>query len=255
VLGGDERLLGQRVHRIGDLPLRIVTSARHRGGSAQPEASREHGEPAQDGALRVMEEPDAPQDRRTEGTVTRRTTVATVPQPRGILSQEVNDLADRERRHTRRGELDGERHAIEKLRHRSDLVEDGVIGDHVGPDRTGAIEEQLAGHTASPGREWGDVDDVLVRHPQRRPAGREHSGSALHGKMLGDRRRGVDDVLAVVQHDECRLGGQGILDRRSWRGGRVGAERRRDDRVDVTLVRRNRQVDEARRVRLVRGDG
>ena len=177
--------------------------------------------------------------------MTRRTTVAAVLQPGGVLSQQVNNLADRKRRHPRRGQLDGERHAIEKLRHRSDLVEHGVVGDQVGPNTPGAIEEQLAGHAASPGRQRCDVDDVLVGHPQRRTAGCKHRGPALHGKVLGDRRRGVDDVLAVVQHDDRRLGRQSCLNRRSWRGGRVGAERRGDDRIDIALVRRNSQVDEA----------
>ena len=254
VLGRHERLLGQRVHRIGDHPLRTVTRARHGGGGAQPEASREHRQPAQHGALGVLEEPDAPLDRRTEGTVTRRTTVAAVPQPGGVLSQQMNDLTDRERRHPRRGQLDGERHTIQKLRHRSDLVEHGVVGDQVGPNTPGAIEEQLAGHTTSPGRQRCDVDDVLAGHPQRRPARCKHRRLALHGKVLSDRRRGVDDVLAVVQHDDRRLRRQGNLNRRSWRDGRIRAERRSDDRIDVALVRRNGQVDEARRVRLVRGD-
>ena len=254
VLGGHERLLGQRVHRIGDHSLRTVARARHGGGGGQPEASREHRQPVQHGALGVVEEPDAPQDRRMEGTVTRRTTVAAVRQPGGVLSQQMNDLTDRKRRHPRRGQLDGERHAIQQLRHRCDLVEHGVVGDQVGPNTPGAIEEQLAGHAASPGRQRCDVDDVLVGHPQRRTAGCKHRGSALHRKMLGDRRRGVDDVLAVVQHDDRRLRRQGSLDRRSWRGGRIRAERRSDDCIDIALVRRNRQVDEARRVRLVRGD-
>ena len=34
VLGGHKRLLGQRVHRIGDHPLRTVTRAGHGGGGA-----------------------------------------------------------------------------------------------------------------------------------------------------------------------------------------------------------------------------
>ena len=254
VLGGHERLLGQRVHRVGDHSLRTVARARHGGGGGQPEASREHRQPAQHGALGVMEEPDAPLDRRMEGTVTRRTTVAAVRQPGGVLSQQMNDLTDRKRRHPRRGQLDGERHAIQQLRHRCDLVEHGVVGDQVGPNTPGAIEEQLAGHAASPGRQRCDVDDVLAGHPQRRTAGCQHRRLALHGKVLGDRRRGVDDVLAVVQHDDRRLRRQGSLDRRSWRGGRIRAERRSDDRIDIALVRRNSQVDEARRVRLVCGD-
>ena len=180
--------------------------------------------------------------------------MAAVPQPGGVLSQQMDDLADRERRHPRRRQLDSERHAIEKLCHRGDLVEQGIIGDQVGANTPGTIEEQLAGHAASAGRQWCDVDDLLVGHPQCRTAGCEHRGSALPGKVLGDRRCGVDDVLAVVEHDDRRLGGQSCLNRRSWRGGGVAAERRSNDRIDVALVRRNSQVNEARRVRLVRGD-
>ena len=39
VLGGHQRLFGQRVHRVGDHPLRTVARARHGGGGGQPEAS------------------------------------------------------------------------------------------------------------------------------------------------------------------------------------------------------------------------
>src|SRR5690606_31510651 len=70
---------------------------------------------------------------------------------------------------------------------------------------TGPLDEQLDGCLG----EWLDGHEVLTGETEWLPAGREHvPGTAVSERDVHEARHGVDDVLAVVQHDQHRSVGE-----------------------------------------------
>ena len=66
-----------------------------------------------------------------------------IAEPTQVMLQELAQLADGERVEPCRGQLDRQRHAVEEADDSVDLVEPGILGDHVATHCPSPIQEQL----------------------------------------------------------------------------------------------------------------
>jgi hypothetical protein len=125
--------------------------------------------------------------------------VATHQQAEAVV-ETLRDVHDRERAHTRRRELDGERNSIEAL---ADLGDRGFVGfrgleGRLG--RMGAIDEEARGFL---GVESGDRVGPFARDAQRLAARSEDLEIGAGGEeLLRDLGGGGQDVLAVVEDQQ-----------------------------------------------------
>ena len=142
-------------------------------------------------------------------------------------------------------ELDGEREAIEPLAQRLDLR---PVEDDPGIDRLGALAEQVDGVVQL---DRPDRDDRLGGDGQALPAGGQHVGARDLGH---DRREGggaLEQVLAVVEHEEPGRRRQVAGDRVGRVVGRLVHRQPLGDRpgdgVRTRIGGQTREVDEERR--------
>ena len=184
--------------------------------------------------LGLVEQVPAPVDHRAQRLVARqRRTAAAGEQPEPVV-QAAGDLRRGHRAQAGGGQLDRQRHAVEPAadgEHRAEVGLDGEAGPHggapVGQQAYGRIVEHFLD---------GDARVVVRerqrRHrPQRLPRDAERlaaGGEDAHARAVGQDAVGepgarVDQVLAVVQHDQQPLVGQ----RGHEPPDRVGAGRRR----------------------------
>ena len=116
------------------------------------------------------------------------------------LVEPFDDLRGRQGPGAGRGELDGQRDAVDLG---AQLV-DGVAGevDRASPEGRRPLQEEHAGVRAR-GVERLDQVDVLAGKVERLTAGGQHghAGAAIE-QAVGQLGRGIEDVLAVVEHDE-----------------------------------------------------
>ena len=213
-VGDDERLLDQRRDEIEDrLGLERVGGGYGLGG-IEREAAREDGQPAQQRPLGLGEEVVAPVDQRAQRLLAAQRGARAAGEQAEAVAEAVGDLLGRQHRDAGGRQLDRERYPVEPM---ADLRDRGrVLGGEreAGLDPAGALDEQAHGRV---GEHFGRrLRAVGVRGGQRRhtpgalagdaeqlAAARQdvHLRAAAH-QSIGDPRRCLDQVLAVVEHDE-----------------------------------------------------
>ena len=167
-----------------------------------------------------------------------------------IVVQEVEQLVDRERVESRRGELDRQRHAVEQSDESDDVLEFGVVSSEVPANDPCPVDEQVHGGAARFGRQRRHSDHLLPAHAERGAAGRQEGRCrAARGDVFDERGGSVEHVLAVVQHDQRRHRAQRRLDAGEERRRLPDTERLGSDRWNVVTGGGERQGDEPHRQR------
>jgi hypothetical protein len=181
----------------------LVGEVGRRGGV---EAGREHRQGAHRPLRRRIEQLPAPVDHRVQGAVPFGRVPAAAPQQREPVAEPARDLGRCHRADAGGGQLHGQRKAVEiaaDVRRRLDR-------DVGGPRRPGPLHEQFHARRLV---ELGQRVDHLGRQAQRRPAGGQDAEPGRprdeRAHQLGGR---VDDVLAVVEHEQGRTGAEGLDD-------------------------------------------
>ena len=139
----------------------------------------------------------------------RRTTASAWKRSRRRCVEQVDAPGDRARERPLAGgqvarrraggdQLERERQPVERLADRGDLV--GRLDPRAGGARAG--DEQR--HGLVPQRERLDRVDVLAVEAQRAPARDQAAQAGRAAQQLGDERRGVVDVLEVVEQQQRR---------------------------------------------------
>ncbi len=202
----------------------VLVGVAHRHHRVERGATGEHGEAPGQLPLVGPQQVPAPLDGRAQGAVARggRAVAAVQQREMVVCGQSRGDLLDGELAQPRGRELDRQRQPVQRG---ADLGDGGAVGrtdDETGADGGRAVGEQPYRRVVRP--QWSQRQQRLAGQPERLPAGREHRDAGTFGQQGADQRRdGVDDVLAVVQHQQ-----QLAVERGDQATDRVGggAERR-----------------------------
>ena len=156
------------------------------------EASREHREPGQQTAARLVEQLVAPLDRRAEGALALGRVAGAVGQERQRPLEPCEQRPGREKPRASSRELDRQRQAVESLAYRLNRC----VRLDLPADQSGTLDEERdrTGRVERVERELCFAGD-----PKRRPTRHEYAEARGGGQEVGHRRRSVEDVLEVVQ--------------------------------------------------------
>ena len=208
----DQRLLDQ----CGEHVERRVARTAHPRRRVLGRAAGEDRQPPRQRALGFVEQVPAPVDDRTQGLVPRRSRPRAVREQPEPVAEAAADLVDRERAQASRRQFDRQRLPVELT---ADL-------GHGRPQRGGDREARR--HGGGPIGEQAyrvvvgqGVDGMqhLTRHTERLAARREDPQAGRSDQEgFGEPRGGVDEVLAVVQHEQELAAGQGGDQARSGAG-------------------------------------
>ena len=205
-----ERLAGQAGQQAGDRLRRQGLATCDPFGHIKVESSAQHRQPGQQAPFGVIEQLIAPGHQRLEGAVPSRAGGAAGQQARVAL-QAGRELRRAERRAPGRGQLDGQRHAVQPGAHLGDRGRVACGQRERGARRAGPGHEQAAG--LGRGNRAGRAvfrqsqrrygEDEFAGHVQAFPAGGQDAHPAAlpgqHDHHPADRSQ---DVLAVVEHDQ-----------------------------------------------------
>ncbi len=186
------------------------------------EAPGEHGHALERAPLGLRQQPVGPVDRGAQRPVALALARARAREQREALVEVTRDLRGRERAAARRGELDGERQAVEPAadaRHRLGV---GGVELEVPARRAGAVDEQrnrigslqslellALGQAERP-----QPQHLLAVDPERLAAGCHEARTGTSGEdPLGELGRAREHVLAVVEHQDPRALAQRLDDR------------------------------------------
>jgi hypothetical protein len=186
----------------------------------QRRSAREHREPLEEAALRLVEQSVGPVDRRLERPVSGRGAPAGDLQQPEELVEPGRDVRGGERARPAGGKLDRQRQAVEPP---ADLGDGAELrrGVHDRAGRPRAVEEERdRGARARVGRtpagrqiEPGQAQDLLAVDAQRRTTRRQEAQVAAAGEQaLGDLGRAVEHVLAVVEDQQAAPRGEVLGD-------------------------------------------
>ena len=128
------------------------------------------------------------------------------------MVQPIRDLGWRHGARTRRGQLDGERHAVQGAGDPADGNDVGLVEDGSRSSRAGPLHEQLGGRIREDlirgrvlggSRERPHVDLDLVGDGERFAAGgQDRDVGAAAQDVVGQSRGRIDDVFAVVEEEQ-----------------------------------------------------
>ncbi len=180
-----ERAVHQRLQRVEHV-------AGHLLGGLQRPAAGEHRQVRERAPLALVQQVVAPLDRRPQRALALGRVARAAGQQVEPAAEALEDRRRGEQPRAGGGELDGERQAVEPP---ADLGDRGIAG----VDVAGPADEQRGGGL---GGERGQRDLVLARQAKGRLAGDEHRDGGLAREQRGHRRRGVHELLEVVQHHE-----------------------------------------------------
>ena len=222
---GLQQLVPARRSRVrGDLHQRAVDQAgqhveprpRLRGcahlvDAAHVEAAPEDGELGEHPLLVVVEQIPAPVHHRLEGLLTLTARPPSTREQGEPLVETGLEFGEREVADPRRREFDRQRNAVELRTDPVDQLQAVLADDEVGRRRRGASEEQLA-RLARVGAHRRDPPHPLAVGAERLATGRQDRERLRPAQqVVGDVGGVVDQVLAVVEHDQ-RRGTIGVLD-------------------------------------------
>jgi hypothetical protein len=196
-----QALVGEPADQVGHQAPVVRGDGRR---TVEVEPAGEHAEPAEQRALRVVEQVVAPVDH-----VAQRAVPVVGAAPAGQQLQVVGEAGEQavhtERGDPGRGQLDGQRHPVQPGTQPADL---GALVGEVRVGGLGPVQEQCLGlraqRAAGVRRDQGQrrhPDGALAGHSEPFPAGGQHGQLRTPGQQpLGQRRGRVQQVLAVVQH-------------------------------------------------------
>ena len=258
LLLGHQRLADQRGQHVQGPGGRRVTGRAHRFHVVQGEPAGEHAAPAQDRALGGGEQVVAPLDRGPERLVARQGGAAAAGEQAEPVVQAVEDLFRREDPGPDRGELDGQRQAVEPADQAGHcrLVSGGQLerargrGRPLGEQRDRLVLAELGqgfGGTGCGQPERRHRDDVLPRHRERLPAGGDHPQARRRPHQVGhEPGRRAGQVLAVV-HDQQQVLVPEIVTEQGPRAGRglvAQVQGRHDGLADQVRIFHLGQLDQ-----------
>ena len=215
----DQRGASKVAEHWRDVVICIGQSAAHRDDRLRGPAPCECREPSEQAALVASEQVEAPLQRGAERLVARRCCPPSVGQQREPVGKPGEHAAERSVTQGRRGQLDCQWYPVQ-LGHDAGDIGGVVIGElELRVDRAGSVHEQA--HRLGGGglgcpfdpvrfhyRQWAQAPHHLALDVERLPArGQDHQVRAVPGEALGEVRHGVEQVLAVVQHQESHLVG------------------------------------------------
>ena len=239
--------LQQRQHRVA------VTRIGHHRGRAQRAATDKDRQPPEQLLLCRRQAVVAPLQGGLQGLLARHGTAATGEEAETVGEQGV-DLCHRQHPHPGCRQLDGQGDAVKpaaNIGHGSGIV---FIDRKAGLGQAGAVDEEphrfgrLQGRRVR--RRWqrqrAHRQHLLTGHAQGLTAGGQQCQLRTAVKQrLGDCGGGVDQVLAVVQHDEgaplCQVGAQAVNQRRLRLLAHTQHRRQRGG--DALRLAQRRQID------------
>ena len=216
VLDLHERLAGQAYQQPGDRVRRQGLTPGDPFGHLKLESSAQHRQTGQQAPFGVTEQLIAPRHQCLEGTVPSRAGGAAGQQARVAL-QARSELRRPERRAPGRGQLDGQRHAIQPGAQPGDRSRVACGQCERRARRAGPGDKQAAGlgrgdradRTVFRQFQRRYREDEFAGHVQTFPAGGQDAHPAAvpgqHDHHPGGR---FQDVLAVVEHDQQLSAGQ-----------------------------------------------
>ena len=197
------------IHKRIENVVELETACSHQFRGRFPrETTREPAQPTQSDLRRAVEQFPAPLDHRMQGAMSHWRRAATRTQQRKAVGQSLGDLADGHRPDPGGGQFDCQRQTVQRPAERRDLTE---VDRHIRADRMRAGDEQIRCCRALLADiEGRELMDDLTADPQRRSAGRQDPYPVCRRDQLArDARRGIDDVLTVVEDDQG-VRGQGV---------------------------------------------
>ncbi len=201
----------------------VVSGSPHTAWTAvDPGTAREHRQPREQPLLRLGQQPVGPVDRGGEALVAglRATGAAGEQVP---VVEAAGHLRRAHRPHPRGGQLDRERQAVEPAADLGDRALDLAVGVEVRPGGAGTLHEQRGGVG---GGHRGQRPDLLALDAERLAARGEHDDAgAVRHHAIEQPRRGVEHVLAVVQHEQQRARPRGTRSPSARSSGRAAAAR------------------------------
>ena len=186
-----ERLVDEPRERAHDVVLRA-----HRPRRVEVEAADEHREPAEHGAVDLVEQLVAPRHRREQARVPRHGVARAAHEQREAVVEPGLDLARRERPRPRGGELERERRPVEPRAHRDDRAVGLLVERQVGLQLRRPLEEQRPRVLR---RQRRQPPHRLVGQPERLAAGGDDRHLRARAQAVGDLGGRVEHVLAVVE--------------------------------------------------------
>ena len=246
----------QRVEHVEALDAVAADDCRRR---VAVERAGEHTEAVEDEALAFGEQLVGPVDRRPQ----RLMALDGAPPPAGeepeALVEQRRDLRRAHRHGTRRRELDRKGHAVETPADLGHGREVGGRHGEVGLGRSGPFDEQL--HRVGrfdgvrvgvrPGQPQGSEGDDLLAVDRESLAARREQADVRAGldDLLGQVASGIEQVLAVVEHEEQVLRPEVLDDALGQIHPRAArhCERRRDDLDQGLGAVGGRELDRATR--------
>ena len=216
VVEDNHRLRDQVIERVADIPRRELVVSRDRGGGVGIEAPGEDPEAIEDRAIAFVEQRIGPLDRGPQRLMPLDpATPSTGEEPEPFV-EEPRDLGRAHAGNPRGGELDRQRDRVEPPADLHDLLRIRRVELQPGPRGRGAIHEQP--HRLTPRnrlqarlRRRRDVErrhaqQPLAGHAERLAARRQHPHPRRGAQdRLRHLRRFVQEMLAVVQHDQRLL--------------------------------------------------
>ena len=245
----------EQVEHVGGVEL---VAGRDTLGGCQRERAAEDAEPAEQALLVGLEHLVAPGEHSIDRAVALGRRSRRLAQEARIELEPLGDLADRQDRDSRRGELDRQRHPVEPLADAAHAFPNtGSVGIERGRRLAGPLHEQrhgavvrVVGPTCAwlggvAGREPGHAPDLLARDAQRLAAGRDHSQRRGPLEQRHDQLgTSLDDLLAVVEREQHRLGKLASECRRSRVAAHLAIQHtRRDDLGHELGLERRREID------------
>ena len=177
-------------------------------GRVQRRPAAERRQPPEHDLFGRLEEVVAPVDQAAQRLLAGLDPAAAAGEEREAVVEASGDVDEREGAQPGRGELDGERQPVEAL---DQLHGEGLLlrpDREVGPDRGGSRRQQVQGLVAG---QRGDRPRDLAGHRERLAARGQHVQPRALGEEGRHQLRGrVDDVLAVVEHDERAPTAEGV---------------------------------------------
>ena len=238
----DETLPDQPRDRVGQRGCTRVVVGQRRG-VLQAERTVEERDPPQRRLLLGVEQAVTPIEHGAQRPVAFVGSAGAGEEQQSV-AERIEHAVDAEGRAPRRGQLDGERHPVEAGTDLGDRV--AIVGTEQRASRFGAREQRDRPVVVAVDLERAHGNDALAGHAEHLAARRQHDrvGTRLE-QPPGHRGGRVEHVLAIVEHQQRRLGRERFVHRLLEREVRpIGdTERRRDRRHDVVGLG-GYQVDE-----------
>ena len=243
-VGDDQRLVDEQRQLVEHLMRGHFGPGRDLSRRIEVEAADEHREPTEQRALGVGQQRVRPVDGGPQCLLAPDRGARAAGQQPEPVHQTVQDLVEGQGPNAGRREFDRQWHAVEAVAdggHRAGVVRRDV---KVGAHQAGAVGEQVDGVVAQ--RQRRHPPDRLTRHAERFAArGEQRQLGACADERGGDPGAFVEQVLAVVEHDEHpAVGSEAQHDVDGGHARKVGQTQRADHRAgDDVGVGDRREVD------------